>query len=608
MKPWLASLAAAAAWLASPSPVLATDLADCSANPDIAPGERIAVVIANSDYRQPWSRLTSPAADVAALAEVLGATGFTVTTACNLDRPGMDALLDRLAQASRSAQVALVYFAGHGFELGGNGYLVPVDATSPASGDSAVPVERLRAAVGEAAVPLVFLDACRSELGAMEQGTPASLANANLFADFSGAIGFAAAQGQPAYDSAPPGYELSPFAESLVDFLPIRGLELGDVFRAVHNDVERRTRVFLQGSQEPWLLNRLERPYYFSPPIAIELDREPTVAPVAPLDIDLQGLESGDEFGIVTRLLAERGLEDILAVAAAGDPMAEYLVYFMLRFGMAVQPDEDLAENLLQRSAAAGNPAALTVLGHRTMMQAESAEEEDRGRQMLLQAAGQNFARAHYFLGDLEAAARDGDAYSAFLIADKSDLTRGLALLEGMAEAGDDFAENWLCELAMVRGLQETAETSCLLAARAGFRGAQSHYAQIEATRGDLNARKRWATLGRPTIYFEFDSARLTGVNQRIVVSQLVAELQRRPWNGLTLEVHTDQFTSAEYALGYSSRMANLVSSYLMAEGVDASKISTIAYGSSRPNSKSLGVAPLNRRVEIVVDWADGGV
>lgn len=604
----LAWLAAMLWLLTAGSQAFAQPSALCSGPPRIEAGDRIALVIANSDYGTGWSDLASPVADMEALSSALRGTGFVVTTACNADAATMDRLLDQLASASASAEVALVYFAGHGYEIGGTGYLVPTDAGLPLSGaaTAGVAIERVREAVGQARVPLVFLDACRTELGHGTGGEPASIANPILFDGFAGAIGFAAAQGRPAYDSAPPGYSLSPFAESLTDFLPIRGLELADVFQAVHKDVQRRTQVFLQGSQEPWLLDRLARPYYFSPPVALSGADLPTTRPDGPpLDIDLQALESGDEFGIATRLLADRGLDDILAFAGSGDPMAQYILHFMLRFGLVVLPDEDLAEDLLQRSAAAGNPAAMTVLGHRMMIYANDAAEEERGRQLLLAAAAQNFARAHHFLGDLEAAAQDGDAYSAFLIADKVDLERGLALLEGMAEAGDDFAENWLCELAMVRGLKEHAETSCLLAARAGFRGAQSHLAQIEATRGDLNAQKRWATMGRPTIYFEFDRALLTGLNQRIVVSQLVEELARRPWNSLTLEVHTDQFTSPSYAVGLSDRMGRMVASYLMSEGVDAQKIVTVAYGSSRPNSKSLGVAPLNRRVEIVVDWAD---
>lgn len=602
---WLA----AAIWmLTTGSQALAQNPALCGEPPRLVTGERLALVVANSDYGTGWSDLASPLADMEALAGALRATGFEVSTVCNADLATMDSLLDQLARASVGAEVALVYFAGHGYEVDGIGYLVPTDAAVPSPGAAAagVAIERVRNAVGKARVPLVFLDACRTELGPVDGEQSTSIANPILFEGFTGAIGFAAAQGRPAYDAAPPSYSLSPFAESLTDFLPIRGLELADVFQAVHKDVQRRTRVFIQGSQEPWLLDRLDQPYYFSPPISLSGADLPKDRPdEPPLEIDLQALESGDEFGIATQLLAERGIDDILAFAGSGDPMAQYILYYMLRFGLVVLPDEALAEDMLQRSAAAGNPAAMTVLGHRMMIQADDAEEEERGRQLLLAAAAQNFARAHHFLGNLEAAALDGDAYSAFLIPDRVDLERGLALLEGMAEAGDDFAENWLCELAMVRGLRDVAETSCLLASRAGFRGAQFHYAQLQANRGDDSARQRWAILGRPTVYFEFDSARLTGINQEIVLRQLVEELRRRPWRSIMLEAHTDQFTSREYSLGYSERMARLVQNALEAEGVDSTKISSISYGSTRPNSKSLGVAPLNRRIEIVVDWAD---
>ena len=91
-------------------------------------GRRVALVIGNSDYRA-VPVLPNPKRDAAALADALRRTGFqSVTLANDLTREQMNDALRKFAVESDNADWSLVYFAGHGIEVGGQNYVIPVDA------------------------------------------------------------------------------------------------------------------------------------------------------------------------------------------------------------------------------------------------------------------------------------------------------------------------------------------------------------------------------------------------------------------------------------------------------------------------------------------------
>ena len=620
----LASLAGfAAITLALPSTAFAASneaqAATCVSTDLPTRGERVALIIANSAYRGSWSVLNSPAADQAVVANALGQAGFTVGVLCDADHAAMKRALDRLAAASKGADAALVYFAGHGFEWRGHNYLAPVDAgESITTGDGApthdfVSVDALFDAVGGANAGLVLFDACRSEIAPTAgNGDAAMLGGANSIAGNGMAIGFSTAQGRPALDAAPPTYLLSPFAESLGEHILIPGLELGDMYRAIHRDVRRRTSKIADHPQEPWLIDNLAQDFYFRAPLS-RLD--PTIEVGEPLEVDIQQLENGDEFAVVSRLLKERSADGIGAWARAGDPMAQYLLSYMLEFGVGVARDREQAASWLAKSAQGGNPAALTALGFRTSFTSGTAEEDAAGIAMLERAAGQGFARAAYFLEDYEQAALDGDPYSAYLLADRGDPGRAFELLAGMHLAGDDMAAVWFCELAVAQQAQDEALDACGIAARAGFPSAQAQFAtlisQMPQEDGGLGKAAHWGTLGRPTVFFELDRAEPRGLNQQEVIAALIEQLGARRYSKITLKGHTDQLFSASYSEGLGHRLTSSIQQQLVAAGVPAGRIETVSFGSSDPITKGFGIQPLNRRVEIEVDWDDqdkGGV
>jgi len=577
--------------------------------------QRVALIVANSAYDQGWQPLESPQADRRALVAALARIGFATMELCNADRPTMRAALGEFARHAAAAEVAVVYFAGHGVEWHGTGYVAPLGTglgeslADPPS--TMLAVTELHAALAGARVPILLVDACRVEAAALSNAQAGSIANAAAFADFAGAVGFAAAYGHPAFDSAPPTYALSPYAQSLVEFMPVRGLTLPDFFAAVRADVVRRTAIYVNGPQEPWALHRGNDAYYFSPPDVLETASPALAASgLSPLRIDLQDLESGKEFQLATRLLADEGLPLIHARADGGEALAQYLLSYMLRFGVGVEADQERSDHYLQLAAAGGLAAAQTILGFQNQQYAQDQAREAAGQELLQRAASQDFGRAHYFLGDIARAAEDGDAYSAFLLADRggADLDHGFRLLEGIAETGDESAEAWLCELAMIHARRAMAELACRNAADAGYAGAQAHMASLRASgaadndAGDWEL-AHWQARGRRTIYFELDRFQPRGLNQQIVLDGLLAELARRPWSTIVIEGHTDQLPTREYSLGLGSRMAGSVSRFLEQAGISTQRMVVASCGSSRPVNNSFGIAPFNRRVEVTVVW-----
>ncbi|WP_408093934.1 caspase domain-containing protein, partial [Rhodoplanes sp. SY1] len=88
---------------------------------------RVALVVGNASYRA-TSRLANPPNDAGDVAAALRRLGFSVTSLGDVDYDRMRRALLEFSRAAGQAEIAMVYFAGHGIELGGENYLVPVDA------------------------------------------------------------------------------------------------------------------------------------------------------------------------------------------------------------------------------------------------------------------------------------------------------------------------------------------------------------------------------------------------------------------------------------------------------------------------------------------------
>jgi uncharacterized caspase-like protein len=222
--------------------------------------KRVALVIGNSAY-QNVSSLPNPANDAAAVATLFKSAGFNVVEA-RRDLGNLDfkrAIRDFSAMA-RDAEVAVVFFAGHGIEVRGTNYLLPVDAKLASDfdvEDEAVSLDRVLQALEPAKrLRLVILDACRDNpfLKTMQRTIATRAVSRGLArvepTSTDTLIAFAAKAGSTAEDGSGAN---SPFTSALVKHIAVPGLDIRLAFGRVRDDVLKNT----SNRQEPFVYGSL---------------------------------------------------------------------------------------------------------------------------------------------------------------------------------------------------------------------------------------------------------------------------------------------------------------------------------------------------------------
>lgn len=219
--------------------------------PTAADARKVALIIGNADYAN-TARLSNPANDIKIIAASAREAGFDdVTVATDLAVNEFQKTMRDFRAKSDGADVAMVYYAGHGIEAQGKNWLIPTDAQLKSDLDlpyEAINLDRLMEAVSGAQVRMVVLDSCRNNpFGRSWRSGTRAVANglAGVEADDVLVI-FAAAPGQTAADGA--GVN-SPFALSLAKRLPQPDLPVQLLGGAIRDDVLRAT----GGSQRPFV-------------------------------------------------------------------------------------------------------------------------------------------------------------------------------------------------------------------------------------------------------------------------------------------------------------------------------------------------------------------
>lgn len=218
-------------------------------------GKRIALVIGNGGY-QGQGMLTNPPNDAKAIGAKLRQLGFQDVAEHNdLDLRKMSEAIKTFGDKAADADWALVYFAGHGIEIGGVNYLLPVDAKLAREAhvaDEAVSLDRVLDKVrGARKLRLVILDACRNNpfLAAMQRSGATRSANRGL-ADVEPGGGvlviYAAKHGSTALDGDGAN---SPFTDSLLKAVDEPGIDLVTLVGKVRQNVLGAT----NNRQEPWM-------------------------------------------------------------------------------------------------------------------------------------------------------------------------------------------------------------------------------------------------------------------------------------------------------------------------------------------------------------------
>jgi hypothetical protein len=294
-----------------------------------AQAKRVALIIANGRYANATS-LKNPAADAALIAKSLRQAGFTsVEVKIDLGKTAMDRELSLFGQKSEGADVALIYYAGHGIEAGGQNYLIPTDAILQRDRDLEVEATRLDTVMlmsESARMRIVVLDACRNNpfVATMQRTLRNRAIGRGLAAvepDGETLVVYAAKAGATAADGTGAN---SPFAEAMAKRLLQPGLEISLLFRSVRDDVLKTT----GRTQEPFTYGSLSgNAFYFVPAAGGALQ----VASVAPPPVNSPSSDTLYWQGTVTAN-TERAYKDYLKRFPSGqyvDVARENLQRFM---------------------------------------------------------------------------------------------------------------------------------------------------------------------------------------------------------------------------------------------------------------------------------------
>lgn len=255
----------------------------CLCLPSAALAEkRAALVIGNAAYRH-TSELKNPKSDAIDIAVELRKLGFQVFEGHDLDKAAMDRLIRDFAGRLVGNDVAVFFYAGHGIQVGGSNYLVPIDAELNSAAGIDFELVRLdlvqRQMEREVPTNILFLDACRnnplarnlsramgSRGGDIGRGLSVVEAGLDTLVSFSTQPGNVALDGQG---------RNSPFTAALINHIGSPAKDINSVLISVRNDVRAATR----GQQVPWENSALTRQFYFKQTAAVPMAVQTTPSP-----------------------------------------------------------------------------------------------------------------------------------------------------------------------------------------------------------------------------------------------------------------------------------------------------------------------------------------
>lgn len=350
--------------------------------------KRLALVVGISDYRT-VPDLENTLRDGALIADTLRSLRFDVIEEYNLGLNDFRTLLETFEFEAETADVAIVYFAGHGVEVGGQNFLIPADSTAASRKEVAqtsVSLQDILSAVDKARqLRIVILDSCRNDPfareGSLEIVTLDQPAALNGLAPPSPERGtlvaFAAKDGATALD----GNGLnSPFALAIAETLKSKDLEIGLAFRQVRDTVLKATNNF----QEPHTYGSLSGEPYF----------------LAGQKQAINTLEAKERKNAWSELEIDQ--EKQLAVLAdKGDIRALKGLAYMRLNPNEQRYDPGAAVVLLQKAADAGDPEAMFELARLYEQGIGVDQDVARALKLFHASADENFADAINDLGFL---------------------------------------------------------------------------------------------------------------------------------------------------------------------------------------------------------------
>ncbi|MGP9813589.1 caspase family protein [Rhodopseudomonas sp. NSM] len=227
----------------------------------LAEARRVAMVVGNSLY-QSVPQLPNPSRDADAVARMFKDAGFDVTRVIDAGNLDFKRAIRKFETDADQADVAVVYYAGHGIEISGTNYLIPIDARLASDRDAedeAIPLERLvSSADGAQKLRVVILDACRDNPFTVRMRRERKVASRNVVSGLGKVeptstdtlIAYAAKAGSTAEDGSG---DHSPFTTAILKNLTVPGLDIRLAFGRVRDEVMKVT----GNKQEPFVYGSL---------------------------------------------------------------------------------------------------------------------------------------------------------------------------------------------------------------------------------------------------------------------------------------------------------------------------------------------------------------
>lgn len=249
------------------------------------PEQRVALVIGNSNYRNA-PQLANPDNDAQSMAQFLNSAGFEVISATDLGQNDMLRVVqDFSAKVSARGPntVAMVYYAGHGVQLAGENYLVPVDAKVSNQTDLVNDSVRLVDVMSTletipSRMRIVILDACRNN--PFPNVNDAGRGLAIVDAPNGSIVGYSTAPGAEALDGSG-GH--SPYTQAFLNVAREPNVPIEQLFKRVRLQVNQTT----SGAQIPWESSSLTSDFTFFGDTAVAANRAPVNAPVVQMASNL---------------------------------------------------------------------------------------------------------------------------------------------------------------------------------------------------------------------------------------------------------------------------------------------------------------------------------
>lgn len=389
---------------------------------------RVALVIGMQKY-QTIPTLANTVNDANAIADKLQSLGFDVDRAIDLPLADLIKTVSAFSFKSETSDIALIYYAGHGVELNGQNFLIPVDVkiTKPSDvGAQAVTLKQLLAAVENARkLRIVILDSCRNnpfsdwpvqevakagseDFDSTETRSLRKQGLAEPAVEKGMMVVYAAKDGEVALDGEG-GH--SPFARALIDNLPARNVEIGMMFRQVRDSVIRETK----NKQEPHFYGSLSGVPFFlagsDTNIASLTDHKQAWGSLAP-DQELQLAALADDGNVramiglgymslstkdKVRFKPEKAFAMFTAAADKGDPEAMFELGKLYEKGIGTDQDVAKALSLYQKAADLGFSDAINDLGF-LYYQGAAGQKPDKKKavELFLKAADLRHPQAMY--------------------------------------------------------------------------------------------------------------------------------------------------------------------------------------------------------------------